>query len=172
MMPCNALANMLLINRNEIWLGSLEDQLRKDLNYKVLQKELIRFFCHKRLWAMCKGRGKGTVSLLLLKKQPNKVSASKFRNPYDANGIGGILSLWSCLCFVGWRQHLSHTSEPQPGSKTRGGACWSPWLFQVASTELHRRSQRHICPHLCSPSAGEDQTLLLCTLQRQTSLPV
>lgn len=58
MVPCNALANMLLINRNEIWLGSLKDHLRKDLNYQVLQKELIRFFSHKRLWAMCKGRGK------------------------------------------------------------------------------------------------------------------
>lgn len=49
MVPCNALANMLLINRNEIRLGSLKDHLRKDLNYEVLQKELIRFFSHKRL---------------------------------------------------------------------------------------------------------------------------
>lgn len=33
------------------------------------------------------GKRKRTVSLLLLKKWPNKVSASKPRNPYDANGI-------------------------------------------------------------------------------------
>lgn len=49
MVQCNALANMLLINRNEILLGSLKDQLRKDLNYKVSQKELIGFFYLKRL---------------------------------------------------------------------------------------------------------------------------
>lgn len=49
MVPCNALANMLLINRNEILLSSLKDQLRKYLNYMVSQKELIRFFYCKRL---------------------------------------------------------------------------------------------------------------------------
>lgn len=49
MVPCNALPNMLLINRNEILLGSPKDQLRRDLNYEVSQKELIRFFYRKRL---------------------------------------------------------------------------------------------------------------------------
>lgn len=47
--PCNALENMLQINRNEILLGSLKGQLRKDLDYKVSQKEVIWFFYHERL---------------------------------------------------------------------------------------------------------------------------
>jgi len=74
MVPCNALVNMLLINRNEIFLGSLKDQLRKDLNYKVSQKELIRFFHCKRLSRVPEKRER-TVSIFLLKKEPNKVSA-------------------------------------------------------------------------------------------------
>lgn len=61
MVPCNALANTLLINRSEILLGSLKDQLRKYLNYKVSQKELIRFFYHKRLSRVqaCRTREEG-----------------------------------------------------------------------------------------------------------------
>lgn len=61
MVPCNALASMFLINRNEILLGSLEVQLRKDLNYKMSQKELIGFFYHKRLSRVqaCRTRKEG-----------------------------------------------------------------------------------------------------------------
>lgn len=78
MVPCNALASTLLINRNEILLSSLKDQLRKDLNYKVSQKLLIRFFCWIRLscaQAVVPGKQERVVSVWLLKEQWNKVSA-------------------------------------------------------------------------------------------------
>lgn len=59
--PCNALVNTLRINRNEILLGSLKGQLRKDLDYKVSQKELMWFFYCKRLSPVqaCRTRTEG-----------------------------------------------------------------------------------------------------------------
>lgn len=109
------------------------------------------------------GKRKRTVSLLLLRKQPNKVSASKFRDPCNANGLGGILSLWNCQCFVGWRQHLSLTSESQPGSKAQG-MLLVPRLPQVASTECSQGTS--VLTSALPPRGGSASPL--CTPQRRT----
>lgn len=153
MVPCNALVNMLLINRNEILLRSLKDQLRKDLNYEVSQKELIRFFYCKRLshgQACCTRKEQRTVSIFLLKKQPNIVCSWKLGNLFEANGIGGLFSLsYRCVLLAEGTIYVTALKFSRSAARIRSD-CWSPsGLWQaVECLRLHSQNTTILQGHL------------------------
>lgn len=186
MVPCNALPNMLLINRNEILLGSPKDQLRRDLNYEVSQKELIRFFYLKRLShaqaLRTRKEGKECEHFTLEETAKQGLCMKVWKSVWSQwhrRNLQLLLLPVFCWLKASVISHLWISASQQQGLDGLAGLpedCGrlksvSGWICRMPPfcKDVHRRQ---IHPYLCFPTIRENQTLPLCTSQTQTSLTV